>query len=150
MSATLITHDARRIEAFYQRWSSNIFIFCRLFLGDKKEAERIVSRTFLAFYRDASELPLAGGIPVRLIGFAYQVMQPCRSGPARPFGGALEDCLAHLDCRERAAFIARNVLSMAWPDVATAIGVSVKEAQKLWLTGMLRVRDLVPRDFFKS
>ena len=148
MSATLIAHDARRVEAFYQRWSSDVFVFCRLFLGDEREAERMVSRAFLDFYRESSVLPLGDGLPAHLIGFAYRAMQPCRPVPAQSLGGSLEKCLAYLDSRQRAVFIARNVLGVAWPSVAVATGLVIEEVKKLWLAGMLKVRDLLPRDFF--
>ena len=148
MSATLIAHDARHVEAFYQRWSSDVFVFCRLFLGDEREAERMTSRAFLAFYRDSSELPLTEGVPARLIGFAYQAMQPYQPVSAHTFGGSLEDCLAQLDHGQRAVFIARNVLGMNWASVATATGLVLDEVKELWLAGMLRVRELLPRDFF--
>lgn len=148
MSATLIAHDARRVEAFYRRWSSDVFVFCRLFLGDEREAERMLSRAFLDFYRESPALPLADGLPAHLIGFAYRAMQPSRPVSAQSFGGSLEECLAYLDSSQRAVFIARNVLGMAWPSVAVATGLVIEEVKKLWLTGMLKVRDLLPRDFF--
>src|SRR5437773_8205536 len=51
----------------------------RLFLGDEKRAEVVSSKTFLSFYRESTRLPVADGIPSRLVGLAYSAMQPCRA-----------------------------------------------------------------------
>jgi DNA-directed RNA polymerase specialized sigma24 family protein len=149
MSIATNVHELREVEAFYKRWGSDIFVFCRLFLGDVLRAEAIVSQTFAAFYRESRALPIAGEIPSRLVGLALQAMQPCRDGPSTsPWSGSLENCILHLDCKQRSVFIARNVLGMTWSGVAIATTLSVEEVRKFWLSGMLRVRELLPRDFF--
>jgi DNA-directed RNA polymerase specialized sigma24 family protein len=77
-------------------------------------------------------------------------MQPCRSerSPASQ-NSALAKGILWLDCKQRAAFIMRNVLGMTWTGVAGAMNLPVEEARRLWLMGMLRLRELLPRDFFE-
>lgn len=150
MSVTANIHDLCEIEAFYKRWGPDVFVFCRLFLGDVRQAEAVSSKAFLDFYRQSSGLPTTGEIPARLVGFAFRAMQPCQNGPtAPPQNGSLEDCILQLDCRQRSVFISRNVLGMTWPGIATATDFPLEEVRKFWLSGMLRVRELLPRDFFE-
>ena len=115
MSVALNAHDLREVEAFYQRWGPDVFAFCRLFLGDEKQAEIVCSKAFLTFYRESTRLPVTGELPSRLAGLAYQAMQPCRAGPSEIVNErSLENCILLLDCRQRAIFIMRNVLRMSW------------------------------------
>ena len=37
---------------------------------------------------------------------------------------------------------------MSWTGIASAMSSSVEETRQTWLKGMLRVRELLPRDFF--
>ena len=149
MSVVATMHQAREAEAFYRRWGPDVFAFCRLFLGDEAKAEALVPIAFLSFYRESSALPVEGEVPTRLVGHAFQAMQPCGpvSTPAPPTT-ALEKCVLELDCRQRAAFILRSVLGMSWPGIASAMSSSVEETRQTWLKGMLKVRELLPRDFF--
>ena len=82
MSVAANVHDLREVEAFYKRWGPDVFVFCRLFLGDEPQAEALCSKAFLQFYRECRELPLTGEVPPRLVGSALQAMQPCRDGTA--------------------------------------------------------------------
>ncbi len=150
MSVAANVHDLREVEAFYKRWGPDVFVFCRLFLGDVRQAETVSVKAFLEFYRQSSELPTTGEVPSQLVGFAFQAMQSCQAGPvASSQNSSLEDCILQLDCRQRAVFIARNVLGMAWPGIASATNFTLEEVRKYWLSGMLRVRELLPRDFFE-
>ncbi len=150
MSVVAGTHHLPEVEAFYRRWELDVFVFCRLFLGNEVEAETLASRAFLNFYRESGSLPTTGEIPPRLVGSAFHVTQPCqpeRSPTSQ--GGGLEKCILWLDCKQRAVFIMRNVLGMTWAGIASAMSLSVEEVRQLWLKGMLRVRELLPEDFFK-
>jgi DNA-directed RNA polymerase specialized sigma24 family protein len=150
MSVATNVHDLREVEAFYKRWGPDVFVFCRLFLGDKPQAEVLTSKAFVEFYRESSELPVTGEVPCGLVGAAFQGIQPGRAEPHSSKDGAtLESCILRLDCRQRAVFIMRNVLGMSWPGVATATGSSLEDVRQAWLKGMLTVRDLLPRDFFE-
>lgn len=107
------------------------------------------SKAFLTFYRESTRLPVTNEIPSRLVGLSYQAMQPCRTqSGAKRDERSLENCILLLACRQPAVFIMRNVLRMSWQSVAGASGSSVEEAQESWLRAMLKVRDLLPRDFF--
>ncbi len=111
----------------------------RLFLGDEKRAEVVSSKAFLSFYRESTRLPVADGIPSRLVGLAYSAMQPCRAERSvRTNDPSLENCILLLDCRQRAVFIMRNVLRMSWPTVAGASGSSVEDAKESWPTANAR------------
>ena len=149
MSAAANAHDVREAEAFYRRWGADVFAFCRLFLGDERRAEIVCSKAFCDFCRESSEWPTTGEVPSRLVGLAYQAMQPCPAeASASTQERTLENCILRLHCRQRAVFIMRNVLRMSWPSVASASGSSVEEAREFWLRGVLSVLDLLPRDFF--
>ena len=149
MSSAANVHDLRDVEAFYKRWGADVLVFCRLFLGNDLEAETASSKAFLEFYRESSELPITGEIPSRLVGFAFEAMQPCRAGPhSNMKDRSLANCILRLDCVHRAVFIMRNVLAMSWPGLASATGSSVDDMRKVWLMGMRSVRELLPRDFF--
>lgn len=151
MSVTANVRDLREVEAFYKRWGPDVFVFCRRFLGDVRQAEAMASKAFLDFYRQSSELPTTGEVPPRLVGFAFQAMQPCQVGPTTPpQNGSLEDCILQLDCRQKAVFLARNVLGMSWPGIASATDLPLEEVRKFWLNGMLRVRELLPRGFLRA
>lgn len=149
MSVVAGMYQEREVEAFYKRWGPDVFVFCRLFLGDEAQAETLAAQAFLTFYREGGCLPTTGEVPPRLVGSAFQAMQPCqpeRSPVAQ--GGALEKCILCLDCKERAVFIMRNVLGMSWPGLASAMGSSVEDVRGVWLKSMFSIRDLLPRDFF--
>jgi DNA-directed RNA polymerase specialized sigma24 family protein len=149
MSVAVSVHDLHETEAFYKRWGPDVFVFCRLFLGDEQLAEAASSKAFVEFYRQSGDLSVAGEVPSRLIGLAFQAMQPCREGPRLDKdNGTLENCILRLSCRQRAVFIMRNVMGMSWPGVAAATSLSAEDARQAWLRGMLTVRDLLPRDFF--
>src|SRR5581483_762243 len=149
MSVAVNVHDLHEAEAFYKRWGPDVFVFCRLFLGDKQQAEALSSKTFLEFYRQSDKLSVTDEVPSRLIGLAFQAVQPCLEGPqSSKDGGTFESCILRLDCRQRAVFIMRNVMGMSWPGVAAATCLSAEDVRQAWLKGMLTVRDLLPRDFF--
>jgi DNA-directed RNA polymerase specialized sigma24 family protein len=150
MSVVAGMHQAREVEAFYKRWGPDVFVFCRLFLGDEAKAEAPTSSAFLAFYRKSGSLLTTGEVPPGLVGSAFHAMQPCPPEPSPPSqGGGLEKCVLSLDCQQRAAFIMRSVLGMTWPGVASALSLPMEEVRQLWLKGMLRLRELLPRDFFE-
>src|SRR5436190_20051924 len=100
------------------------------------------SRVFkgvLEFLSGSTRLPVADGIPSRLVGLAYSAMQPCRAERSvRTNDPSLENCILLLDCRQRAVFIMRNVLRMSWPTVAGASGSSVEDAKESWPTANAR------------
>ncbi len=149
MSVAVNVHDLHETKAFYKRWGPDVFVFCRLFLGDEQQAEAVSSKAFVEFYRESFELPITGEVPSRLMGLVFQAIQPCREGPRLGKDiGTLETCILRLNCRQRAVFIMRNVMGMSWPVVAAAANLSVEDARQAWLKGMLLVRDLLPRDFF--
>jgi DNA-directed RNA polymerase specialized sigma24 family protein len=149
MSVVAGLHQVQQVEAFYKRWSPDVFVFCRLFLGNEPTAELLTSEAFLNFYRTSSLMPTSGEVPPQLVGAAFQAMQPCQPElDIAPPNSALEKCILLLDCQQRAAFIMRNVLGMTWPGVASAMKLSVEQVKQHWLKAMLRLRDLLPRDFF--
>ena len=150
MSVVAGMYQEREVAAFYKRWGPDVFVFCRLFLGDKAKAETSAAGVFLTFYREGGSLPTTGEVPARLVGSAFQALQPCQPEPSPiPEGGALEKCILRLDCTQRAVFIMRNVLGMTWTGVATAMNLSAEEVRRLWWKGMLTLRELLPRDFFE-
>ena len=106
MFVAVNAHDLREVEAFYKRWGPDVFVFCRLFLGDEPEAETASAKAFLEFCRESSELAVAGEIPYRLVSLAYRGMQPCHASPsATPKDGRVESCILCLECKQRAVFI---------------------------------------------
>ena len=149
MSVVAGMYQEREVEAFYKRWGPDVFVFCRLFLGDEAEAETLAARAFLTFCREGGTLPTTGEVPPRLVGSAFHAMQPCQPERSRlSQGGALEKSILCLDCKQRAVFIMRNVLGMTWTGVATGMNLSAEKVRQLWLKGMLRLRELLPHDFF--
>jgi len=150
MSVAVNVHDSHEAQAFYERWGPDVFVFCRLFLGDKEQAETASSRAFVEFYSQTNKLPESDEVPSRLIGLALRAMTPCGAkltSIADPY--SLEDCVLSLDYQKRAVFILRNVLGMSWLGVATAMSLPVEEVQQAWLQAMLTVRRLLPRDSFE-
>jgi DNA-directed RNA polymerase specialized sigma24 family protein len=151
MSVAANTHDLTSVEAFYKRWGPDLFVFCRLFLGDKEQAEKMSANAFVDYCRESSELPVTGEVPHRLLNRAFRAMQPCRgTQPAQRTCDRLEDCIPHLDCNQRVVFIMRNVLGMDWKAISGAAELSLEQVRQFWLTAMLRVRELLPRKFFEK
>ena len=151
MSVAANTHDLTSVEAFYKRWGPDVFVFCRLFLGDKEQAEKVSANVFVDYCRESSELPVSGDIPGRLVNRAYRAMPPCRgTQPAQRKCDRLEDCIPHLDCNERVVFILRNVLGLDWEATSRASELSAEQVRQFWLTGMLRMRELLRVGFFRS
>lgn len=149
MSALTNVHELHGAEQFYQRWSGDVFALCRLFLGDDYQAEKVMLRTFLAFYHEARELRVDGELSPDLVRIALREM-PCTTGARREGPGAqFENCILALQCQQRAVFILRNVLRMGWPVIVQAINLPLEQIRELWLKGMLTVRELLPRDFFE-
>ena len=148
MSGTANAHEVHSVEKFYERWGSDLFAFCRLFLGDILQAESTCGTAFLAFYRSSARLEVEGEIPAPLVRLAVQQMNGRRAQVNfMRDPDVLESCILSLRCEPRAVFIMRNVLGMSWTGVATAMGVPIDEVHELWTEGMMRVRELLPRDF---
>jgi DNA-directed RNA polymerase specialized sigma24 family protein len=98
-----------------------VFSFCRLFLGNRTDAEAICAEAFAEFCRKYSELPIAGAIPWQLIHYAYTALQPLPGASSTaPSAPALEDCILSLNYQQRAVFIMRNVLGMSWDAISKA------------------------------
>ena len=149
MSVMTSAHEPRELEDFYKRWSCEVYRFCRLFLGDAAEAERILPQAFAAFYRQTELLPMGGKVRARLFALALQAMQASRSGLEKAPGiSALESCILRLECKQRAVFIARSVFGMEWPEAASLTESTIHDARRSWLQAMLRLQELLPRDFF--
>lgn len=140
-----------QVRNFYRRWSKQVFVFCRLFLGDEEGGEEATREVFLAYFRRRLP-PASDQLPIDLLRCALgAVKDKCAlADPQRAMNGTLEHAILLLPCEQRAVFILRNVLHEEAASVAAVTGLPFEQVRQLWIQSMLTVREFLPKSFFKE
>ena len=141
----------KEIREFYERWGASVLAFCRLFLGDEAQAQEATAQTFLVYLRGDSALR-EDRLPLPLLRCAVDAVRDKCSPPAsqEQNGQNLKSTILLLPCEQRAVFILHTVLHLDEASVAVATGFSVETVRKLSFRSLMRIRELLPRDFFEE
>src|SRR5436309_3128080 len=139
----MLKYDESEVQSFYNRWSSTVFTFTRLFLGEEQVAEEATHQAFVTFLSEQPELDLER-IPLRLLRKAFDAARAnsSMSRPTFPDTDEMEDMVKLLPADERAVFILRSVLDLDFPQVSVVTALSMDRIQQLWSESLLHVRDL--------
>lgn len=146
-----VTRSEQEIKAFYDRWKGPVLTFCRLFLGEESGAEETAAEAFLGYVRQGCALD-TGKLPVLLLKCVVVAAKArCTLARASAVNGPyLRRAILALPCEQRAIFILRDVLGQDVAATAIATGLPHPQVRKLWCSALLRVRELLPREFFKE
>lgn len=136
------------IRAFYDRWSTTVFRFCELLLGDRDRSEKATEVAFLTFYRAGPDLDLQV-MPSALLRHA---LEATRTGVDRPDGPAqdLRSAILHLPFEERSVFILRSVLDFDFGNIAAVTGCGEAQVKRIWFQALMQLRQFLPATFFKE
>jgi hypothetical protein len=139
----MLKYDEREVQNFYDRWSTTVFTFSRLFLGEEAVAGEATQQAFVNFLVEEPELDL-DRIPLRLLRKAFDAVRANSSvgRPSFPDTDEMEDMVKLLPTDERAVFILRSVLDLEFPQVSVVTALSMERVQQLWSESLLHVRDL--------
>ena len=140
--------SAESVRAFYDRWSRTVFWFCQLFVSDRDRAEKATEVAFLNHYRAGPVLDLEV-VPIPLL---RQALQAVRSACGRN-GIPVQDLRTAILClpfEERSVFILRSVLDFDFEKIAEVTSCQEKQAKRIWVQGLIQLRQFLPVDFFKE
>ncbi len=141
----------REVQDFRDRWSAQIFAFCRVFLGNQERAQESTVEAFLVYLRQGLA-PDETRLPNLLLQCAVEAVRDkcsCRD-PRTARAENLESAILSLPCDQRIVFILRSVLRMDSVSVTVATGLAREQVRELWVSSLLRIRELLPEDFFKE
>lgn len=143
--------NEEEVHVFHDRWVASVLLFCRLFLGDDTQAQEPAIDVFLIFLRENNSLEL-GHIPLALLRTAVKVVRGrCMVNRApKTNAQSLPSALLALPCEQRAIFILRHVLQLDTATVASVAGIFEEAVHKMSFQALLRIRELLPRKFFKE
>jgi hypothetical protein len=143
--AALEPRKLKDCRAFYERWSSEVFTFCSLLLGERQPAELCTEQVFSLFFQSAGcQFTGYSEIPVRLLRFACDIAEVrCHRHPQGNIKSRAQALLA-LAFRDRAAFILVSVLRLKSSAAAVALGIDREELRRRWLNAALELRHLWP------
>jgi DNA-directed RNA polymerase specialized sigma24 family protein len=143
-------HDSNveSIRAFYDRWSSTVFRFCELLLGDRDRSEKATEVAFLTFYRAGPDLDLEV-MPSALLRHA---LKATRSVVDRPDGPVqdLRSAILHLPFEDRSVFILRSVLDFDFGSIAVVTGCGEAQVKRIWFQALVQLREFLPVTFFRE
>jgi hypothetical protein len=139
----MLKYSEYEAQDFYKRWSTTVFTFARLFLGEEEVAEEATQQAFVTFLSEQPDLDL-NRIPLRLLRKAFDAVRANSSvsRPTFPDTDEMEDMVKLLPIDERAVFILRSVLDLEFPQVSVVTALSMDRVQQLWSESLLHVRDL--------
>ena len=146
-----MARNEEMVKAFYDRWSTDVFTFCRLFLGDETAAEKATAEAFLCYVRSGQSLSENQVLAVLL----ESVVTPVRHwfSPRRDQAGSsntVNDAILRLPSQERKIFILRCVLQLDAESTHIATGLPEKEIRQVVFHALLKLRELLPRDLIKE
>lgn len=146
-----MVRNEEEVQAFHQHWGGSVLRFCRLFYGNDRLADEIALEVFLIYLRADNSLE-QDRIPIALLRTAVKVVRDrCRVTPARNADDrSLPRAILALPCEQRMVFILRYVLQLDTATVAAVVGVFEEAVRKMSFQALLKIRELLPRTFFKE
>jgi hypothetical protein len=138
----LHARELREFREFYQRWSTQVFTFCRLLCGERARAELCTEQTFALFFRSADCIALDSysEIPAALLRFAFDTAEIHCQGLLRTEVQSRAQALLAIPFRDRAVFILISVLGLKRSAAAVALGMSSEQLRRRWLNAASRLR----------
>ncbi len=144
---------AAEAEEFCHRWKNDVFVFCRMLLGDGAAAETVTCEVLVTFYQERGQRmsPPHEVLP-RLLKLAMRAMERYRNGDfqASPSASRLEQAIQRLPPMERAVVIMRNLMRLDWEALALSNDLSRTEAHKVWVRAIAQLNELLQRQFPKE
>ena len=143
-------HDlsVESIRAFYDRWSTTVFRFCELLLGDRDRSEKATEVAFLTFYRAGPDLDLEV-MPSALLRHTLEATRTavdCSDGPVQD----LRSAILHLPFEERSIFILRSVLDFDFGNIAVVTDCGEAQVKRIWFQALMELHQFLPATFFKG
>ena len=138
--------NVESIRAFYDRWSSTIFQFCQLFIGDEGRAEKATEVAFLTYYRAGPVLDLEV-VPTALLGKALEAVRSQGDG-SEVAAQDLRSAIRCLPLEERSVFILRSVLDFDLGRIAEVTACQEDRVKRIWARSLIHLRQFLPREFF--
>ena len=141
----------KQIEKFYAKWSPALLAFCCLLLGEGSEAEQTTVEAFHAYLSRGLDLDVSG-LPAFLFLFAIDAAKrttvpgTARVEPVR----RLEQAVVLLPLKERSVFALRSVVHLDDMAISEVVEIPVREVQRVWMSALLRLRQLLHKDFFSG
>ena len=141
----------KQIEKFYAKWSPALLAFCCVLLGEGSEAEQTTVEAFHAYLSRGLDLDVSG-LPAFLFLFAIDAAKRAtlpateRVEPVR----RLEEAVVLLPLKERSVFALREVMGADDMVVSEITEIPVREVQRVWMNALLRLRQLLHKDFFSG
>ncbi|MCU1285769.1 MAG: hypothetical protein JWO13_2119 [Acidobacteriales bacterium] len=136
--------DEQDVREFFEQWSTTVFTYCRLYMGEEEPAETAAHQAFVRYLSEEPDLSQDKKIPLRLLRHAYLT---CRNlGPNAmsrfPDTEEMEEMVKLLPAEERGVFILKSVLDLDFNEIAAVTGMTVEQVHRLWSESLLHVRDL--------
>ena len=139
----------KQIQKFYGKWSPGVLAFCCLLLGEGSDAERSAVEAFQA-YLSRGWISSSCSCPHCWFLFALEAAK--RSAAATPVVTSgvrrLQDGVALLPWKERVVFSLRSVMSLDDMTISEIVEIPIREVRRIWMNSLVRLRELLPRDFF--
>ena len=139
----------KQTQKFYGTWSPGVLAFCCLLLGEGSDAEGSAVEAFQAYLSRGLDLEFVQ-LPTLLFLFALEAAK--RSAAATPVVTSgvrrLQDGVALLPWKERAVFSLRSVMSLDDMTISEIVEIPIREVRRIWMNSLVRLRELLPRDFF--
>lgn len=147
----LLLRNEEEVRTFHDRWGGSVLRFCRLFYGDDTRAQEATIKVFLIYLRAENSLN-QDRIAVALLRIAVKVVRDrCMVSSARKADDqSFPRAILALPCEQRAVFILRYVLQLDTATVASIAGVVEETVRKVSFQALLKIRELLPREFFKE
>jgi hypothetical protein len=149
--AMFLMHMEQQIEKFYAAWSPSVLAFCCLLLGEGTEAERSSVEAFHAYLSRGLDLDVAS-LPSLLFMFALDAAKRAAvpMTPESTEARRLQDAVVLLPWRERSVFALRSVLRLDDIVISEIVEVPIREVRGVWMKALLRLRQLLHKDFFSG
>lgn len=137
-------NSALNVEEFCNRWKTDLYAFCKTFIGDTAAAEDATCEVLLAFCRRKIKGEQTA-IRARIMRLAIQALNKYRdnSCPPSPDSSGLEVAILRLPRSERALVIMRSLLRMDWVSLTLATALPYEEVHALWVCGVSHLNEIL-------
>jgi len=136
--------DEQDVREFFEQWSSPVFTYCRLYMGEEEPAETAAHQAFVKYFAEEPNLSQEKNIPLRLLRHAYLTCRNLSPSFKRRFPDSeeMEEMVKLLPAEERGVFILKSVLDLDFNQIAAITGMTLEQVHRLWSDSLLHVRDL--------
>lgn len=132
---------------FCNRWKSDVYAFCRTFIGDSAAAEDATCEVLSASWRRQNQ-GTHDAIRAQIMRLALKIagQYKDRSSLASQGGSRLEAAILDLPDKERAVVILRSLLRMDWASLTVATALPFEELHAVWSRGVSHLNEILRQD----